>query len=173
MKDDLLDYHHAKAMEEMQRREFEEWLEKQPYLTDIRSRKRSIDFKIGGYDVWPKYSEDNHLNAINSSSVAPNHFGVETIESEKYVSEVKIHLPPAPEELQDDIDAIFDLPDNLCVFHGTTALGGLPAPDGVVTPHVLHTDNVTFDAAQTAVEQALEAYEDVYNGGEKAIQEQP
>lgn len=173
MKEGVLNHYHAEALEERRREQLIDWLENQPHVENVRRASHCIDFKIGGYDIWPRYSNDDHLNAINSSSIANNHFGVETVENNEFVTEVKIHLPPAREELQDDIDAVFDLPDGVAVFHGTTALGGMPAPDGVVTPHVLHTEEVTYDTAQTAIGQALDVFERVYDGGAEAIKEKP
>lgn len=141
-----------------------EWLEDREYICDIRVRKRTVDFTIGRMEDWPRYTEDDHVNAIRSSSVS-----MSLIVEDGMFSEAKIHLPPAPEGLKDDIEASLDLPDGFGVHYGTGALGGIPAPDGIVTPHVLLADEVDADGIREAVSEVLQVYVDVYDEGEKVI----
>lgn len=174
--EDLPEY---KRRRQEQAEEFLEWLESKEHLSDVRARRnshndtiRAVDFLIGTFDVWPEYMNDDHLNAIGPSSVSTSS-AVPDIEQERFLDEAKIHLPPTYENLEDDVRRIIDLPDYFGMYLGTGALGGLPAPNGVITPHIVATRSVEFSEVQEVVEKCLDVYREVYDGGEKAIQEKP
>ena len=150
------------------RDELASWLKKKRVTTDVRKRDRTIDFTIGELDDWPSYVDDE-LNAIRSSSIAVGFL----VQNELSFREAKVHLPPAPDQLQDEIDNQIDLPDGVNIFHGSGALGGIPAPDGVITPHIVTTDPIGLETVKNVVGQALSVYKDVYNDGELAIQTKP
>lgn len=163
----------AKALDEREeehRTEFVEFLESCEHIENISGLDRNIDFLIGEKEVWPNHLRENdQIRTITRSSIALWQSGVKALHEARFVTDVKLHLPPAPESLRDEIDAAFDLPEGFYVHHGSTALGGLPAPEGYVTPHVLVEGDHTFLATEIAVRQAVDVYVDVYDGGEKAI----
>lgn len=155
-----------------QKAALEEYLEAHEHVTNVRGRERNLDFRIG-VGVWPRALRDDHLNTIASSSISLYNFSVSEQKEGRFVDDVVIHLPPAREELQADVEDGFELDDPFVIHFGTRALGGVPAPDGVITPHVQITESVTLREVRTVVEQALEVYETVYETGERAIKRQP
>lgn len=161
------------ATEERDRRDFVAWLESRDHVENVSAREYNADFYIGGLDAHPDAFDDDHLNAIGRSSLSMRQHAVQASHEGLFVTSMNVHLPPTPEELKDDIDATLDLPDGTGVYYGTGALGGMPAPDGVVTPHIADVEDVTFETAREAIEQAIEAYVEVYDEGEHAIKEQP
>lgn len=166
-------HYRLNAREERDRRDFVEWLEDREHITDVRTRRQAIDFRVGDVDDYPDPFDDDHLNAISGSAVSTHVWGVDKRWNGIRVNELKVHLPAAPEHLRDDVDDALDLPDGTGVHYGTGALGGMPAPDGVITPHVLHTESLTFDTARAAVDVVADVYADVYDAGDRAIQEVP
>jgi len=171
--DEMREYYRTEATEERDKRDFLQFREQQSTITNVSSRDRSIDFRIGERDVWPDYLNDDHLNAIGRSSISTWQSGVTSRHEHLFVTEIKIHLPPARETLRGEIDDSLSLPDGFGVHYGTGALGGMPAPDGVITPHIVDTEDVTFEATKQVVEESIEVYENAYDHGRKAIKEQP
>jgi len=152
------------------RDELFEWLETHEHLSDIRRRDDGIDFTIGAVDEWPEYGNDDHLNTVRSSSVS---LGLVRDDAAPFET-VKLHLPPAREALRDPIDDHLDLPDGVGVHYGTGMLGGVaPAPDGIVTPHIVTAEPLTVDTAKATVQTAVDVYLEVYGAGEAVIQAPP
>lgn len=173
MKDELREHYRMEATEERDERDFKAWLKGQDFITNPSFRDRGTDFCIGDRNVYPTTIRDDELNVIARSSIAMWQSGVSSLHDGLFVTEVKVHLPPAREELRDEIDAALDLPESTGVFYGTGALGGMPAPEGVVTPHIFHKEDMTYDTAREAIQQAIDAYVEVYDEGKKAIKKQP
>lgn len=145
-----------------------DWLEDHENTDDVRARDRVVDFTIGDmHDDWPGLDDD--LNAIRSSSVS---VGFVLTEEERF-SEVKIHLPPARESLREEVHGALDLGEKFGVHYGSGRFGGTPAPDGVITPHIIGVEDATSSEVKEVAEQALEVYEEVYDEGEKAITSKP
>lgn len=165
-------YYRRKATEERDRCDFVAALEANEHVHDVSERRKAVDFYVGDPRVYPDHFDDDHLNVVGRSSVSTHRLGA-IPEGNRFVAELKVHLPPAPEELREPIDDALDLPDGTAVHYGTGALGGMPAPEGVVTPHVLHTENLPFGAAGAVVATVTDAYETVYDAGERAIKTQP
>lgn len=166
---------HEGAWEEHLKRQFKHWVEGHDTLQNESVRDRHADFYIGGMDVYPDRFNDDHMNVIGRSSVAFHQHGVQASAERRFVTEVNVHLPPAPEGLKNRIALFFDVDsiENIAVYWGSGALGGMPAPDGTVTPHVVHTDAVTFDTCRTAIERAVRAYHRAYESGAHALKERP
>lgn len=158
---------------EEDREQFIEQLEEMDHIESVRPYGSGIDFRIGAFEIWPDSFDDDQLRVISSSSIATMTAAVSDYKEFKFVSEANIHLPPAPEELKPDIKDALDVGENLHVYFGTGALGGIPAPDGVITPHIRSSDSVTYDTVMDAVFQAQTAYITIYDGGENAITEKP
>lgn len=166
-------YDELDGIREEQAETFVEWLENVEYVDGVRSRNRGIDFTVGSIEIWPDSFDDDHLNSIRSSSVSMHNFTVEGMNGGQFINEAVIHLPPAREELEEDIESELDLGDRFAIHYGTRALGGMPAPNGVVTPHIQTTDAVRFDELQDVVKQVLNVYVEVYQEGAEAIKQQP
>lgn len=174
-REDKLDYLHGQAWEEHLKQQFVEFLESKDAVQNLSVRDYTADFYLGGIDVYPDSFNDDHLNAIGRSSIAFRQHGVQATHERLFVTEINVHLPPAPERMRKEINkelAMHEV-ENTAVYWGTGALGGMPAPEGVVTPHIVHTDDVTFSVAQEVVERAVEVFDDVYWGGTHAIKKQP
>lgn len=168
------EHYRLNAREERDRRDFVAWLEAHEHVTDVRPRHHAIDFHVGDQlDDYPDHFDDDHLNVISGSAVATRVWGVDKRWAGIRVNELKVHLPAAPEHLRDAVDDALDLPDGTAVHYGTGALGGMPAPDGVITPHVLHTEALPYDTARAAVDTCADVYADVYDAGARAIKEVP
>lgn len=155
-----------------------DWLIEQPETYDVRdySNGTTVDFTIGDPDLWPGYSGDG-INAVRSSSVSfgglrPHANG----KAQKHMPRTGggIHLPPTHEERYDDIEAGFEMPDGIVIVNGTFQLGSLlPPPDGVATPHIIITEEVDVEVVIDVLVQALDVYDEMYEGGEHAIKEVP
>ncbi|WP_153952925.1 hypothetical protein [Halosegnis longus] len=138
-------------------------------IESVSKRRKTTDFRIGDIDVWPDYGNDDHINAITNSSISGNESALSKHEESRYVSEISIHLPPAPEEFEAAIEEELYVPEHIMVHHNTGALGGTPSADGIVTPHILTTDSITYQKAGDVVQAAVECYENVYENGDVAI----
>lgn len=173
--EDALDHMHGQAWEEHLKARFEKFLIENQALDNVSVRDRHADFYIGGIDVYPDRFNDDHMNVIGRSSVAFHQHGVQATAERRFVTEVNVHLPPAPEGLKQRIKTVLDTNsiDGIGVYWGSGALGGMPAPDGTVTPHIVHTEDVTFETCREAIERAVRAYEHVYENGAHALKRQP
>jgi len=174
-REEELAYIHREAWREYDKAAFHETLHETDDVTGISELSGLVDFYIGSRDVYPERFEDDHLDVTGRSSVSWSLTGGLQAQNERrFVGEVNIHLPPTHEKRRDDIDSHLDLPANLDVYYGTGALGGMPAPDGVITPHIHDEgDYVTYETVETAIEQAIDVYKTVYESGKHAIKQQP
>lgn len=174
-REEKLDYLHSQAWEEHLKQQFVEFLESEEAVQNLSVRDYTTDFYLGGIDIYPDSFNDDHLNVIGRSSVAFRQSGVQATHERLFVTEVNVHLPPAPECMRKEINEELAMHgiENIDVYWGTGALGEMPAPEGVVTPHIVHTDDVTFSVAQEVVQRAVEVFDGVYCSGEHAIKEQP
>lgn len=151
------------------RDELFEWLASHPHTSDVRkfSDGTTIDFTIGDMFEWPEYGKDDHINAVRSSSI---NLGGLSLPRGDEISEVKIHLPPASDDLKDAVEAAIDVPESFHLFHGTMYLGVVgPPPDGLITPHLIGK-NTDYETVRTLIEQCLECYAEVYEEGAKVRQ---
>jgi hypothetical protein len=168
------DHIHKEAWEEHLKARFTTWLHDHDTIQNVSVRDKCSDFYVGGRDSYPDRFNDDHLNVVGRSSVAFRQYAVQASAERRFVTEVNVHLPPAPEGLKDRINTILAVEDlnGVAAYWGTGALGGMPAPDGVVTPHVVDTDDITFAVAREAISRAAKAYEHAYEGGAHTIKEQ-
>lgn len=160
-------------VEKSETKDFLMWLDDKELITMVHDnlkddgRANNIDFVIG--DEWPDPFDDDHITSLRRSALSFMFASIEDYYHERFITEAVIHLPPAPDELEIEPE----LPDCFDIHFGTRALGGMSAPEGVLTPHVQSTRSVTFDEVKEATEEVLEVYRDVYDEGEKVIKEQP
>lgn len=143
----------------------------------VREHRGTVDFTIGDPDLWPEYSNDDHLRVIHSSAVDfdslhPDEKGMASQANPQMGQ--NIHLPPAREEVWDEIESEADFSEKFKLVDGTFALGGLmPSPDGVCTPHLLVVEDAEVGEVIEAVDEAFRLYETVYDGGEKVVKTNP
>jgi len=149
------------------RNELFEWIQEQENTSSADLYDRSIDFTVGEMEIWPDRWDDDHLNVIRPSSISLTL----ALQEENPFDDIKIHLPPAEEKLREEIKEHADLPQQFGIHYGTGALGGMPAPEGVITPHVISGGDASLDELKRVVETVLQIYQDVYDNGSKAIQE--
>lgn len=172
-REEKLNHIHEEAWEEYERVKLEDFLEEKDGLKNISTSEKWADFYLGGMDVYPDSFNDDHLNVIGRSSVAFHQHAVQPRHEKKFVTEVNIHLPATREEKRDEIKNSLNLPEGMGIHFGTGTLGGMPAPEGVITPHIYSTEDITFKKVREAIEETIGVYEKVYNGGEEAIKQQP
>ena len=167
-REEKLAYYHGQALEELQTRRFVDFLEDEECVTEVDTRKRTTDFLIGDRDVYPDPFKDDHIKSISKSSVRYAQHGVRSRDRQRFVTDVNVHLPPAPEELEEEIEEFLSLEDydNLDVYHGT---GGISTTDGVMLPHLVGTGDMTFEELQSGVKQFIDTYKEIYDNGERAI----
>jgi hypothetical protein len=173
-REEKLDYYHRTALKEKQRRDFHEWLLENSAIDCFESQLREdySDFTIG--DTQEDYPPvQNDLRVISRSSISNTASGLEDLENCRFVSKARLHLPAAPEELKEDIDSVLSLEsfDQFVVYYGSGRLGGMDAPDGVITPHIVLGSNsaCSFSLLKLIISRCIEVYEDVYNNGELAL----
>ena len=176
------------------RSELVDYLQEADEITNIRTYSKSVDFTVGEMGEWPDRRNDEHLDVVRPSSVSLQEIHTdaeiesavedgmmsrETAEKVKQKSvfeEMKIHLPPGPEEHRGNINETLELPDGVGVHFATGALGGMPAPDGVVTPHIVEkrgSNGVDIDEMKTLIDGIITVYNDIYNNRENIIQQKP
>lgn len=167
-------YQKLSKKREQQIEEVVEWLEDRDNVKFDSLRRGTVDFTIGDIlDDWPDHFDDDHLNAIHRSSVEIASSSREQLKQELFVTSMAMHLPPTHERYKSDIRDKLDLDEQLAVHFGSRALGGMPAPDGVITPHVHVLDATTVESAHDAMKAAVDIFEDVYDEGSEVIKEQP
>lgn len=146
----------------------------------IREHNDTVDFTIGHPDLWPRYHKDDEIRAIKGSSVRfgsllPEERG--TVKATTGISAQtgqNIHFPPARAELWEELEEEENFPDKFALVNGTFELGGLTSPpEGVCTPHLIVTEDAEVDEIIDAIDEIFRLYEEVYDGGEKAIKKQP
>lgn len=178
-RDELVDYIHGKNT-----------------LNNIRTYSKSIDFTVGDIDVWPERTNEKQLNVVRPSSITLQRTTGETEikeaveedviskataeklkqKDESLFDEIKIHLPPTEESRKKSLVEVLELPNGIGVFFGSTGLGGMPAPEGVITPHIIDEDNtskIDVDSMKTLIDSIITAYSDVYNDGENVLLSKP
>lgn len=167
----------AKEMREKREQLFDklvEWLESQDNVHSIRDGNYSIDFTIGDViNDWPSNLKDDEIKAIHRSSLSKQSSAIRPTIRGEFIKDIAIHLPPAEEKLKEDIVAELDLGDEFMIHFGSRALGGIAAPDGVLTPHIHLEEATGVTPVQLAVSKALTVYENVYEGGDLAIKKLP
>lgn len=175
-REEKLNYYHDKAWEDWHREQLREYLEEEEdVITGTNIADRFTDFYVGDVLVYPERFDDDHMNVVGRSSLAFRTAYLDKRDERKFVSEMNVHLPPAREHLKAEINDVLEVEDfeDVVVYWGSGALGGIPAPDGVITPHVVHTDNLTIPTVIQVLERVVEAYKTVYDNGEKAIKRHP
>lgn len=143
----------------------------------VREHNGTVDFTIGDPELWPRYSNDDHIRAISSSSVdfdslIPGEKGVAS-QSNPQMGQ-NIHLPPSTADLWDELESEAEFSEKFALVNGTFQLGSLlPPPDGVCTPHLMLVDDAEVEEVIEAVDEAFRLYETVYENGERVIKENP
>jgi hypothetical protein len=171
-REEKLNHYHEEAWEEWLTQRFGCWLESNDTLDYVSVRKNNADFFIGDKDEYPDTFNDDHLKMISRSSVGYGHvFSVSDRGEKNFVNEINLHLPAAPEEIKSDIDERLGLDsfEEVAVYYGSGALGGMPAPEGLVTPHVVNTENIDFGLTKFLINRCINTYIEVYNEGQIAI----
>lgn len=145
--------------------------------THIREHKGTVDFTVGDSELWPSYANDSELNVISSSSIS---FDALLDKEKGFASQSNpqmgqnIHLPPAEEELWDELQAEADFSDKFKMVNGTFQLGSLmPPPTGICSPHILIVEDAGIDEVIEMVDEVFKLYREVYDSGEKVVKEQP
>lgn len=183
MNDEHLDHYHMKALSEKGLVDLQGWLEQHEHVSDTRLvNDDTLDFTIGDmFEDWPRYSDEDTINAIRSSSIETAYGPAwsDGFEEGRFVNDGAIHLPPTDDYREDVIRDRISLSERFFMHFGTTnqlaGFGGVnPAPEGVITPHIHVVEDATFEEVRDVVEQALEVFEsDVYGAGENVLLEKP
>lgn len=173
-REEKLNYYHRTALKEKQRRDFHEWLLETPQIDCFESQLREdyTDFTIGDrQEDYPPV--ENDLRVISRSSISNTTSTLDDLENSRFVNKARLHLPAAPEELQEEIDSILSLDsfDQFIVYYGSGRLGGMDAPDGVITPHIVLGSNssCSFSLLKLVISRCVEVYENVYGDGDRSI----
>lgn len=142
---------------------------------NIREHNGTVDFTIGNPELWPRYSNDEHIRVIVSSSVdfdslLPDERGIAS-QSMPQMGQ-NIHLPPSTEEVWEELEEESNFPEEFTLLNGSFELGTLvPPPDGICTPHLMIVEDAEVEETIEAVDEVFRLYEEVYEGGEKIIKE--
>lgn len=153
------------------------------YLEDIeeahgvREHRHTVDFTVGDIDLWPKYTDDDEIQAIRSSSVSFGGMKPRTDGKAKQGNPQtgsNIHFPPGREELWEELEEEASFSDKFYLANGSFQLGSLlPPPDGICTPHLLIVEDATVEEVIEAVDEIFRLYETVYEGGDRVIKKNP
>ena len=155
---------------------FVEWLESKEHVGGVSENRYTIDFPIGDIlEDWPSNMNDGEIRAVHNSSVSKSSSAVRDLMEGNFFSEAVIHLPPAEESLKQDIvDAMaLEDDDDFGIHFGSRALGGISAPDGVITPHIHMTEPAGLTPVQLTTSKAISTFEDVYQCGALALKKKP
>lgn len=175
MGEDYTKQERRNARDEMdsQQEEFVEWLENQEHIGNVSDRMMALDFTIGSrFEDWPSSLDDDELSVIANSSVQKTRSNVRQIMDHKFFKQPVVHLPPIQEEQADEIEEMMNVEEPFFLHFGSRALGGIPAPDGVITPHVQSNDPVTLNMLKLVVSQALDVWIEVYECGDNVVKSQ-
>jgi hypothetical protein len=173
-REEKLNFFHRTAWKEKKRRDLHNWLLENPRIDCFESQLREdySDFTIGNKDEdYPPVRND--LRVISRSSFSNKASSLKDVDNLRFVDEVRLHLPAAPEKLQESIDSILSLGsfEMFAVYYGSERLGGISAPEGVITPHVVLKSNYccSFGVLKLIISRCLEVYTKAYQDGELAI----
>lgn len=169
MTEDEIDYPPEKRKKHI--KELASWIKEKDFFNGVNMRLsfRTIDFYIGGVDEYA----NSEVKTVGTSSIAASQ-GVEKAEEGLHVGDIKIHFPPAKEELEEDIRRILELREEFSMHTGTTALGGVtPAPNGVITPHIYTNESIEIKPIKELLEKCHKVYVKVYDKGERTLMEIP
>jgi len=144
-----------------------DFLEESKTFKHISEFNQTVDFTVGSRDLWPS-NKDEHLNTICGSSIEFDPYPIE----DTTVKSVRLHLPPTKESLKSEIDsAIIDC-EAISKYYGTGALGGIPAPEGVIMPHIT-SEEISFNTVVKQLKRIETLYKYTYQGGDEILKQKP
>lgn len=144
------------------------FLEESKTFKHISEFNQTIDFTVGNRDLWPRSSNDEHLNTICGSSIEFDPYPIE----DTTVKSLRLHLPPTKESLKSEIDNTIIECEAISKYYGTGALGGIPAPEGVIMPHIT-SEEISFNSVIKQLKNIENLYKYTYQDGEEILKQKP
>ena len=133
----------------------------------ISEFNQTVDFTVGNRDLWPT-NKNEHLNTICGSSIEFDPYPIE----DTTVKSVRIHLPPTKESLKPEIDNTIIECEAISKYYGTGALGGIPAPEGVIMPHIT-SEEISFNMIVKQLKRIEALCKYTYQDGDEILKQKP